>query len=92
MSSSEVKLYPEKTWIQLSVFIATLLACLSGAVWGAINFTEFKNSIDDLQSSVNRVENRVDMMFRDGMSRRDFQQWVEVLQAKNPTLQVPEPR
>lgn len=90
MSSAGVKLSPDRVWISLGVAITSLISCASGAVWIALNMQGFKYSTDALNQSVNRIETRVDSILSDTIKRRDFENFLELLKARNPTLVIPD--
>lgn len=79
-----VKLTPDKTWIPVGVAVSAIMAFAGGAVW-------INNQLQTLAFSLSRVESKVNDL-QDRWSRDQMQNWVEILKARNSTLNVPEVR
>jgi hypothetical protein len=87
MAEPAVKLSPQ-TWVPISVAVSAILMFAAGAVWINSNFQEVKFANRELANGLEEVKNTIKEL-RDRWTSRDMQQWVELLQAKNPTLSVP---
>jgi hypothetical protein len=87
MAEPAVKLSPQ-TWVPISVAVSAILMFAAGAVWINSNFQEVKFANKQLASDLDDVKQAVKEL-RDRWTSRDMSQWVELLQAKNPTLSVP---
>ena len=90
MSTANVKLSPDKTWIPIGVAIGGLITLVTGAVWVSSSFQELAYSNKDLASALLRVEGVLDRLVADSVDAKELQSWIEVFRAQNPTLKVPD--
>ena len=85
-----MKLTPDKTWIPIGVAIAGIASFVTCAVWISLSMQALEFKQQATNESVQRVEKTLDQLLADGVSTRLLQQWIEILKARNPTLQVPD--
>lgn len=94
---SDLKISPDKTWVPVSMLIASIVLLLGGlgtVVWGAVwittSFQVLTSSNDRLSESMGRVEKSIERLTLDGVSQRQAQQWIELFKARNTALSVPD--
>ncbi len=77
-----------QTWIPIGVAVAAVVAFAGGAVWinSKLQLLEFSNR--ELQLTMESMQSEIRTL-RDRWTGRDMSQWVEILQARNPTLAIP---
>jgi hypothetical protein len=90
MTTGDVKLTPDKTWIPIGVALGGIASLVVGAVWISSSLQSLQFSNENLAGAVSRVETSIDRVVQDGISRRELQQWIEVARARNPTLILPD--
>lgn len=86
---NDVKLVPDKTWIPVGVAVAGLCAFVVGAFWVGLAYQQILSNQDTQGAALQRVERKLDGVNNEFVTREQFNTFIELLKATNPTLTVP---
>lgn len=90
MSSGNVRLSPDKTWIPIGVAVGGIVSIVVGALWVNNSFQQLAFSNKEMAGAVKRVETTLDRLVTDGVQTRQMLQWIELARARNPNLSIPD--
>ena len=84
-----MKFSPDKTWISVSVAVAGLASFIVGAFWVGLTYQKILSNQDSQAATLQRLEIKIDGMNSEFVTRDQFQSFIELLKAANPSLSVP---
>lgn len=85
-----MKFDPNKTWVTVSAVVAAGASLAGAIVWCTATYTSQAHFNSAILGKLTEMKQSIDKLNNDGVSIRNFQQWAELLRARNATLIVPE--
>lgn len=84
-----MKLHPDKTWIPVGVAVAGLCSFVVGAFWVGLAYQRILSNQDVQGATLQRLEQKMDGVSSEFLTRERFNDFVQLLKAANPTITVP---
>lgn len=82
----------EKTKIPIGAAVSIIGLILAGAIWTQSTLFSLRSDITALGVKMATIESAIIAASADRWTGTDMRQWVEVLKARNPALQIPDAR
>lgn len=86
-----VKLDPGKTWVTVGAAVAAYASLAGAIIWATAVYTRQDSFNTAVLEKLTEMKRSIDLLTNDGISAREFQQWIELMRAKNPSLVIPDP-
>ena len=82
----------KETLIPIGLAVAICGAIITGVLWSNSKLISIQYELKDVRRSILNIETSLEYAASDRWTGNQMYQWVELLQVKNPDLDIPEVR